>query len=489
MTTYFGILTKIGEAKEANAKALGVPVNITELEVGDGGGVLPVPSREQTSLIGSKHRAPVNRKFVDPNNPAWLVVEQVIPEQFGGWWARELGLRDADGDLIAVSNCPPTYKPQMAEGSARTQVVRMVLQVSSTSNFTLKIDPAVVLATREYVDLEAAKKLGKEETAVAAKKLSTARNVSITGGVTAPAKSFDGTGDIALDVTEIDVSKANKGMLPVARGGSGLASATAGSFLVGAGTQPYALRTPAQVLQDISGAPLKSPDFTDQPKAPTPERFDSSKLIATTEFVQRALGGMSATRVIDASRVLNADDVNTYLAVAGGVTLSLPPVAAVPAGAVIEMGLTGSGITVTSSENKILLNAAGATTGSVPVRGGSHARFLCTGSFWIFLGPASFAWDSGFSSSLITNGHQALPSGFIIQQGITGNISPGSNVTVTLPRAFPNASLNFFASVTVASNSNTPAGVSGQFISNTQGRVYNWSANTTLAAAWLAVGF
>lgn len=152
MTTYFGILTKIGEAKEANAKALGVPVKITELEIGDGGGVLPVPSREQTSLIGSKHRAPINRIFVDPNNPAWLVVEQVIPEQFGGWWARELGLRDADGDLVAVSNCPPTYKPQMSEGSARTQVVRMVLQVSSTTNFTLKIDPAVVLATRQYVD-------------------------------------------------------------------------------------------------------------------------------------------------------------------------------------------------------------------------------------------------------------------------------------------------------------------------------------------------
>ena len=116
MTTYFGILTKVGEAKEANAKALGVPVKIAEMEVGDGGGVLPVPDRERTSLIGSKHRAPINRIFVDPNNPAWLVVEQVIPEQFGGWWARELGLRDADGDLIAVSNCPPTYKPQMAEG-------------------------------------------------------------------------------------------------------------------------------------------------------------------------------------------------------------------------------------------------------------------------------------------------------------------------------------------------------------------------------------
>ncbi|RSE76657.1 phage tail protein [Achromobacter denitrificans] len=484
MTTYFGILTKVGEAKEANAKALGIPVRITHMEVGDGGGVLPVPSREQSALIGPKHKALINREFVDPNNPSWLVVEQVIPEQIGGFWMRELGLIDEDGDLIAVANCPPTYKPQLSEGAGRTQIVRCVLQVASTTNFVLKIDPSVVLATREYVDGEVAKKLGKEETAVAAKKLSIARNVSITGGVTAAAKSFDGTGDIALDVTEIDVSKANKGTLPVARGGSGLASATAGSFLVGAGTQPYALRTPAQVLQDISGAPLKSPEFTDQPKAPTPDRFDSSKLIATTEFVQHALGGMSATRVIDASRALNADDVNTYLAVAGGITLSLPAVAAVPPGAVIEMGLTGSGITVTSSETKILLNAAGATTGSVPVRGGSHARFLCTGSFWIFLGPASFAWDSGFSSLQQGSGHKKEPNGIIMQWGLITATLAGS--TAPLPMAFPN---NFFH-VTGGIFNGTAAGYTVSFGKPALGQVsaYLASGGAGVTCSYIAIG-
>lgn len=233
MTTYFGLLTKVGEAKEANAKALGLPVKITELEVGDGGGALPIPSRDQTSLIGPKHRAPINRIFVDPNNPAWLVVEQVIPEQFGGWWARELGLRDAEGDLIAVANCPPTYKPQMAEGSARTQVVRMVLQVSSTGNFSLKIDPAVVLATRGYVDEEVAKRLGKDDTAAAAKKLATARKFSIAGAGIASAKDFDGQADVELQLTALDMSKATKGTLPVERGGTGLTTVAEGCLLLG----------------------------------------------------------------------------------------------------------------------------------------------------------------------------------------------------------------------------------------------------------------
>lgn len=51
-----------------------------------------------------------------------------------------------------MANCPETYKPQLQEGSGRTQTIRMILIVSSTSAITLKIDPAVVLATRQYVD-------------------------------------------------------------------------------------------------------------------------------------------------------------------------------------------------------------------------------------------------------------------------------------------------------------------------------------------------
>lgn len=70
----------------------------------------------------------------------------------GGFWIRELGLYDDEGVLIAVANCPETYKPLLQEGSGRTQTFRMILIVSATSAITLKIDPAVVLATRQYVD-------------------------------------------------------------------------------------------------------------------------------------------------------------------------------------------------------------------------------------------------------------------------------------------------------------------------------------------------
>lgn len=151
-TKYYAVLTNVGAAKLANATALGAQVEITQMAVGDGNGVLPTPNPAQTALIHELRRAPLNSLSIDPNNANQIIAEQVIPEDVGGWWIREIGLFDKDGDMIAVANCAETYKPQLQEGSGRVQVVRMILIVSSTAAVTLKIDPSVVLATRQYVD-------------------------------------------------------------------------------------------------------------------------------------------------------------------------------------------------------------------------------------------------------------------------------------------------------------------------------------------------
>uniref|UniRef100_UPI000AC960B9 phage tail protein n=1 Tax=Kluyvera georgiana TaxID=73098 RepID=UPI000AC960B9 len=149
---YYTLLTEVGAAKLANATALGVPLKLTHMAVGDGGGTLPTPNSKQVALVGEKRRAALNSLSIDPQNASQIIAEQVIPESDGGWWVREIGLFDEAGDLIAVGNCPESYKPQLAEGSGRTQTVRMVIITSSTDSITLKIDPSVVLATRGYVD-------------------------------------------------------------------------------------------------------------------------------------------------------------------------------------------------------------------------------------------------------------------------------------------------------------------------------------------------
>ncbi|MDU7840342.1 MAG: phage tail protein [Pantoea sp.] len=151
-TKYYALLTNQGAAKLANATALGTKLQITEMAVGDGGGALPTPDASQTKLIGEKRRAALNSLSVDAANSSQIIAEQIIPENEGGFWIREIGLFDADGVMIAVANCAETYKPQLQEGSGRTQTVRMIIIVNSAASVTLKIDPSVVLATRQYVD-------------------------------------------------------------------------------------------------------------------------------------------------------------------------------------------------------------------------------------------------------------------------------------------------------------------------------------------------
>lgn len=151
-TKYYALLTNVGAAKLANATALGEQVEITQMAVGDGNGVLPTPNPAQTALVHELRRAPLNTLTIDPVNTNQIIAEQVIPEDVGGWWIREIGLYDSNGDLIAIANCAETYKPLLQEGSGRVQVIRVILIVSSTQAVTLKIDPSVVLATRQYVD-------------------------------------------------------------------------------------------------------------------------------------------------------------------------------------------------------------------------------------------------------------------------------------------------------------------------------------------------
>ncbi|UNH25941.1 phage tail protein [Moellerella wisconsensis] len=149
---YFALLTKLGEELLAQATIEGTKLELTQMAVGDGGGKLPTPDTNQTKLIAEKYRAPINTLFIDEKNKNQIIAEQIIPENVGGWFIREVALFDKTGNLIAVANSPETYKPRLEEGSGRTLAVRMVLIVSHTDAVTLKVDPSVILATREYVN-------------------------------------------------------------------------------------------------------------------------------------------------------------------------------------------------------------------------------------------------------------------------------------------------------------------------------------------------
>lgn len=145
----------------------------------------------------------------------------------------------------------------------------------------------------------------------AAAKWETPRSISISGGATAVAKPFDGSANLALDVTSVSMNMA-AGVLAPNHGGTGLDWIPPGNYLVGNGTATMTSRTPGQVFNDI-GVPgaisdmaqkiLYSPAFMGTPTAPTPAAGDRSARIATTAFVADNSLRKCSTRALPATDV------------------------------------------------------------------------------------------------------------------------------------------------------------------------------------------
>ncbi|HDS9327929.1 TPA: phage tail protein [Klebsiella pneumoniae] len=149
--SYITILTEYGAARMAQAALAGVAVDFTEMAVGDGGGAVPAPDPSQTQLVNEVYRAPLNRVVIADKSANLIRTELIILPQVGGFWLREAALYDDTGQCLAVASLPPSYKPQLSEGSGRLHSVNLWIAVSNASSVELKADPSVILATASEV--------------------------------------------------------------------------------------------------------------------------------------------------------------------------------------------------------------------------------------------------------------------------------------------------------------------------------------------------
>lgn len=148
----YSLPTNVGAAKLAYAMVNQLTVDISQMAIGDGNGVVVNPTAAWPALAREVHRAQLNQLYQHPDNPNWLVAELVIPAEVGGWTIREIALYDVDGDLIFIGNHAEQYKPVQSQGSDETKTIRMVILVSSVATVTLKTDPTTVMATIKFVN-------------------------------------------------------------------------------------------------------------------------------------------------------------------------------------------------------------------------------------------------------------------------------------------------------------------------------------------------
>ncbi|WP_395605061.1 phage tail protein [Pseudomonas sp. B16120] len=517
-TQFFALLTAVGEAKQVKADAGLITWKLTHMAVGDANDTNPIPDRLQKTLINERRRAPLNSLGPDPANPGILVAEQIIPADEGGFWIRELGLFDSDGDLVAVANCAPSYKSLLSQGSGKTQVLRMNFVVKSSSNVVLLIDPSVVTATRKYVDDSVAGAINrldfKQSVLVATTGPVVLAGVQEIDGYVPPAGSRvlvkdqlpaqardNGLYVVGPDswVRSVDADTSDK-VTP-----SLLVSVERG--VINADSQwqlvtdaPIVLGTTALKFQNILAgmAPLNSPVFTGAPRAETPPRFSNSKQLATAEFVMRTRGSFAGALGVSQSRLLTGDDVGMRLELAAGVLATLPPTGTVPEGSAYlisaaPFSLT-SKIAVADGDQLALNNLA------VPVpytmSPGGDVILIREGNVWRgHCGSETLRSSKLFRSAFDFNtATQALPTGFTIKAGHAVTDSNGF-VGITYSEAFPNACVSVVATYMGAGGAPFPlicqAGLPTRtgFNGYLTNAVSNVGSPTNGGFSWVAFGF
>lgn len=130
MSDYYALVTTTGLAKLA-ALPVGETLTLTHMAFGNS---TIDPTEDMTALHSEQHRCALLNVEVESTNPNHLAAEAVIDSTVGGFWIREVGIYDEDGDLFAVGKYPATYKPVTTEGTVKELGVRMILAVSNAED-------------------------------------------------------------------------------------------------------------------------------------------------------------------------------------------------------------------------------------------------------------------------------------------------------------------------------------------------------------------
>lgn len=149
---FYTILTQTGREKLVAAVATAGTIRLETMALGSGENeAYYEPTEAQTILKNEVWRGDLSSLKVSPDNPGWMIAEAVVLADVGGFWVREVGIFDADGDLIAVGKMPETYKPRYQDGTTKDLWIRVYMEAANTSAVTLNIDPSLAVATQQSV--------------------------------------------------------------------------------------------------------------------------------------------------------------------------------------------------------------------------------------------------------------------------------------------------------------------------------------------------
>lgn len=417
-------ITNAGRAEIINAANIGTaPVTITHVGVGTG---QYVPAATQTTLQAETKRLATIAGQVVADDTIHITIKDESNDAYN---VSEFGLFTDSGTLFAVYS----------------QNTGPFMQKAGPSTLLLSVD--ILLGTLD------ANNIAFGETGFSNPPAS--ETVAGVVELATPAETATGT-DTARAVTPAGLKPLLDVRQPLDATLTALAAlATVADRLIYA-TGPDTFATTAlsafirTLLDDtdaaaarttLGAAPLASPGLTGTPTAPTPAQFDDDTSLATTAFVQRAMGGFGRLFSYGTSgQTIPASQANSHINIYGTCSsITLPLANTVPPGSVLMFD--GVSLTCTihrQGTNSIFLNGVNNAATSVIVNDGSSVMFTSDGAgSWFATGIATLKYASEFFASLGPSGYQKFPSGLIIQWGASTQLL--GQAQVTFPLAFPSA--------------------------------------------------
>lgn len=279
------------------------------------------------------------------------------------------------------------------------------------------------------------------------------------------------------------------------------ATAAAGIGAAGGTTVQAALDAkPTQAALNTK-APLDSPAFTGNPTAPTPAQFDNDTSVATTAFVQRALGSLagfdSSFGNLSAAANIPASAIGKVLAIGGASAqvVNLPSTTGLPDGASLTLysqnGAGGAAYTLTASGSQVIV-ITGAFAATAVLAPGDITTLTVRAGDWVMTSGAtgvSLSRMASFGASKAASGYQKLPSGLIIQWGTFTQNDNGTatSYSVNFPIAFPAGGLQAF--LTPANAVPNSGGGSVESIAATSMAGFTNASTATRTWRYIVIGY
>lgn len=264
-----------------------------------------------------------------------------------------------------------------------------------------------------------------------------------------------------------------------------------------AGIIEIATTAEAQALTDDTTAltPKKLADalLGGNAVAATPAQFDNDTSLATTAFVQRALGNLRGETVVNTSTTLTAANVGQLIVgQTGTYTTTLPLANSVAEGSQIAFfGSTGiSTWLVQRQGSDTIENNGGGTFFSIGVGGSAILESNGAGTWRVVFGSVALRNSADFGASLAATGYQKLPGGLIIQWGSFGTINDGSTTVITFPILFPSVCV-FATAIRDESGGDEPDSfsINARTASNMTVQYQDSGASASNANIWFAIGY